>query len=70
MRGVASNAWILVSNPAGVEQVLTWLEVRNTDSPLPPLRGRLEARRLEIAGAQMHGVVVEFEDEPSPADIQ
>ena len=50
--------------------VLAWLEVRDTDTPLPPLRGRLEARRLEIAGAQMHGVVVEFEDEPSPADIQ
>ena len=50
--------------------VLAWLEVRETDTPLPPLRGRLEARRIEIAGAQLHGVVVEFEDEPSPADIQ
>ena len=33
------------------------------DSPLPPLDGRLEAARIEIGGARLEGVVVEFEDD-------
>ncbi|MFP7721947.1 hypothetical protein [Lysobacter sp. A3-1-A15] len=44
--------------------VLEWLESRTSGTPLPPLRGKLVAPRLEIAGAQLHGVEIEFEDEP------
>ena len=43
-------------------RVLEWLEAGATGSPLPPLDGRLRTPRLEIAGAQLEGVEVEFED--------
>ena len=45
-------------------EVLAWMEVRDTGTPLPPLRGRLSSPRLEIAGAQLHGVEIDFDDTP------
>ncbi len=49
-------------------QVQEWLDARATGSPLPPLDGRLSTPRLEIAGAQLEGVEVEFDD-PSLAPM-
>jgi hypothetical protein len=50
-------------------RVMDWLEAAGTGTPLPPLDGRLRTPRLDIAGAQLHGVEMEFADEspePSP----
>lgn len=44
-------------------QVLDWLSNFDNGTPLPPLRGRLETPRVEVAGAVLEGVTVEFEDE-------
>ena len=49
-------------------QVQEWLDARVTGSPLPPMDGHLSTPRLEIAGAQLEGVEVEF-DEPSLAPM-
>ena len=43
-----------------VPALLDWNARR--DSPLPPLQGRLEADALEIAGARLRDVVVDFGD--------
>ncbi len=43
--------------------VLAWVDSGMTGSPLPPLDGRLSTPRLEIAGASIEGVEVEFEDD-------
>ena len=50
-------------------RVLDWLDAAATGTPLPPLDGRLRTPRLDIAGAQLHGVEMEFADQPqaSPA---
>lgn len=45
-------------------QVTDWIDAKMLTSPLPPLDGRLTTPTLEIAGATLHGVQVEF-DEPS-----
>src|SRR5690606_913214 len=37
-------------------EVLAWLEQVETGTPLPPLRGRLSAPRVEIAGATLEDV--------------
>jgi hypothetical protein len=53
-----------------VPQVLEWSRAASNGNPLPPLDGNLSAPRLEIAGAQLEGVEVEFEGDetaPSPA---
>ena len=47
-----------------VPEMVAWAGA-GADSPLPPLQGRLQTPRLEIAGARLEGVVVEFEDEPA-----
>ena len=50
--------------------VLGWVDSGTTGSPLPPLDGQLRTPRLEIAGATLEGVEVEFEDDltmPAPA---
>jgi len=49
-------------------QVQAWLDAGAIGSPLPPLDGRLRTPRLEIAGAQLEGVEVEFDD-PSLAPL-
>ncbi len=50
-------------------EVQDWLDAGATGSPLPPLDGRLSTPRLQIAGAQLEGVEVEFDD-PSLAPLQ
>ncbi|MDQ3039053.1 MAG: hypothetical protein M3Q51_06755 [Pseudomonadota bacterium] len=47
--------------------VLEWIDLEPSSSPLPPLRGRLQTPRLEIAGATLEGVEVEFSDDAVPA---
>lgn len=44
--------------------VTPWIADGDQGSPLPPLSGHLSAPRLEISGAKLEGVEVEF-DEPS-----
>lgn len=41
-----------------VPEVAAWADAGTRGSPLPPLSGRLETPRLDIAGAQMQGVEV------------
>lgn len=40
--------------------VLAWLEVDTSGTPLPPVEGRLQTPRLEIAGATLEGVHIEI----------
>ena len=35
-------------------------------TPLPPLQGRLQAPRVEVSGARLEGVTIEFEDDDTP----
>lgn len=42
--------------------VLAWLDAGATATPLPPLEGRMRMPSLEIAGATLEGVEIEFED--------
>lgn len=45
--------------------VVEWVDSGTAGSPLPPLQGHLHTPRLEIAGASLEGVEVEFEDDPA-----
>jgi len=45
-----------------VPALLAWSRAAPRDSLLPPLQGRVQARRIEVSGAQLHGVIVEFDD--------
>jgi len=51
--------------------VLAWRDAASSRSPLPPIDGHLSTPRLDIAGARLEGVEVDF-DEPtlSPAETQ
>jgi hypothetical protein len=42
--------------------VLAWLDAGATGSPLPPLQGTLRTPRVEMAGTQLEGVEIEFDD--------
>ena len=42
--------------------VLDWINADAGGSPLPPLQGTLHTPRIEIAGARLEGVEVEFDD--------
>ena len=42
--------------------VLAWMEADAGGSPLPPLQGRLRTPRVEVAGAQLEGVDIQFDD--------
>lgn len=42
--------------------VLAWLQADAGGSPLPPLHGRLRTPRVELAGAQLEGVDIQFDD--------
>ena len=42
--------------------VVAWLEADAGGSPLPPLQGRLRTPRVEVAGAQLEGVDIRFDD--------
>ncbi|MEO6155375.1 MAG: hypothetical protein ABIP16_06575 [Thermomonas sp.] len=44
--------------------ILDWIDSGTAGSPLPPLTGRLQTPRIEIAGAKLEGVEIEFEDDP------
>ncbi|MBA2238634.1 MAG: hypothetical protein H0W24_08065 [Lysobacter sp.] len=43
--------------------VLAWIDAAASGTPLPPIDGRLTTPRLEIAGATLHGVDIQFDDE-------
>lgn len=43
-------------------RVLEWLDGIATGTPLPPIDGSLETPALEIAGATLQGISVEFDD--------
>lgn len=50
--------------------VLDWVESASTGSPLPPMQGTLRTSRIDIAGARLLGVEIEFDDPaiaPAPA---
>lgn len=47
-------------------EMQSWIEHFEQGSPLPPLRGGLSAPRLEISGAVLEGVEVQFEDPTIP----
>jgi hypothetical protein len=49
--------------------VLAWLDASAGGSPLPPLRGSLRTPRVEIAGARLEGVEVDFDDPAIPAPV-
>ena len=46
--------------------VLAWVDTFGRQSPLPPLEGHLSSPKLEIAGATLEGVEVEFHDGALP----
>ena len=50
-----------------VRDVLTWSDAATTGSPLPPIDGHLSASKLEVAGAQLEGVEVDFQEPSVPA---
>lgn len=47
---------------ARIAAMLAWLDDIATGSPVPPLRGQLTAERVEVAGAVLEGVEIEFDD--------
>lgn len=53
--------------------MMDWIDSGVAGSPLPPLQGQVKTPRIEIAGATLEGVEVEFEDHlavpatPAPA---
>lgn len=49
-----------------VPVVLQWIDTFGRHSPLPPLEGRLSSPKLEIAGATLEGVEVEFHEGAAP----
>lgn len=50
-----------------VRDVLAWRDALSTGSLLPPIDGHLSTPKLEIAGAQLEGVEVDFEEPSVPA---
>ena len=44
-------------------QMLDWIDAGAQGSPLPPLDGRLASPRIEIAGAVLEGVEIQFSDD-------
>lgn len=50
-----------------VPDVLAWSRATASGNPLPPLQGTLSTPRLDIAGAQLEGVEVEFEGDEAEA---
>ena len=53
-----------------VTEVTSWFGAIDSDTPLPPLDGRLATPRIDIAGASLHGVEVIFGEGPADADVQ
>ena len=46
-----------------------WIKAAATGSPLPPIDGTLSTPKLEISGATLQGVEVEFDDDESSASL-
>lgn len=51
-----------------IPAVADWAAAAARGSPLPPLDGRLEMPQVDISGARLEGVIVEFEDDGAPAE--
>lgn len=49
-------------------EMLAWMDAGASGSPVPPLRGRVVADAVEISGATLHGVEVEFLDDSMAED--
>ncbi len=47
---------------ARLPAVLRWLDAIDTGNPVPPLQGRLSAPRLELSGAMLEDVRIDFDD--------
>lgn len=47
--------------------LMAWAGTLDQGSLLPPVTGRLEASAMEISGARLEGIRIEFEDEATPA---
>jgi len=45
-----------------IPAMLAWLDALATGSPVPPLRGTLSADRIDVAGAVLEGVEIDFDD--------
>lgn len=50
-------------------QMLDWTRAAATGSLLPPIDGVLAAPKLEISGATLEGVEIEFDDDELPASL-
>ncbi|MDQ3287936.1 MAG: hypothetical protein M3Q42_06675 [Pseudomonadota bacterium] len=48
--------------------VLAWIDAAADGTPLPPIDGSLTTPKLEITGATLHGVEIQFEDGAEPGD--
>lgn len=46
--------------------VLAWIDAAAGGTPLPPIDGTLTTPVLEITGATLHGVHIQFENDPDP----
>ena len=49
-----------------VPGLIDWVSTLDQGSLLPPLEGRLEADAMEISGARLEGVRIEFDDDVEP----
>ena len=49
--------------------VLGWVNASAAGSPLPPIDGTLTTPELEISGATLQGVEIEFDNDESPASL-
>ncbi|KLJ01120.1 AsmA family protein [Luteimonas sp. FCS-9] len=51
---------------ARLPDLLRWLDALDTGTPLPPLRGQLRVERVEVSGATLEGVEIDFDDSTAP----
>lgn len=49
-----------------IDDMLAWIDRFDRGTPLPPLQGRLSSPMIEIAGARLEGVEVEFSEDALP----
>lgn len=49
-------------------EVLAWIDAAAGPTPLPPIDGELTTPVLEITGATLHDVQIQFENDPAPDD--
>ena len=53
-----------------LHEVLAWTRAAASGSPLPPIDGTLSTPALEISGARLESVEVEFKDDPAPPSLR